>query len=75
MEEGPSEASRSARSKKPSLGDELLQVGNYRLMKTIGKGNFAKVKLARHTPTGREVRLRAREDAGKYPPSPKHTQN
>uniref|UniRef100_A0A3Q3CEU0 non-specific serine/threonine protein kinase n=1 Tax=Haplochromis burtoni TaxID=8153 RepID=A0A3Q3CEU0_HAPBU len=36
----------------------LLQphVGNYRLLKTIGKGNFAKVKLARHMLTGREVR-------------------
>uniref|UniRef100_A0AAY5EW13 non-specific serine/threonine protein kinase n=1 Tax=Electrophorus electricus TaxID=8005 RepID=A0AAY5EW13_ELEEL len=32
-------------------------VGNYRLLKTIGKGNFAKVKLARHIPTGREVSL------------------
>uniref|UniRef100_A0A3Q2W716 non-specific serine/threonine protein kinase n=1 Tax=Haplochromis burtoni TaxID=8153 RepID=A0A3Q2W716_HAPBU len=31
-------------------------VGNYRLLKTIGKGNFAKVKLARHMLTGREVR-------------------
>uniref|UniRef100_A0A3Q3XER1 Protein kinase domain-containing protein n=1 Tax=Mola mola TaxID=94237 RepID=A0A3Q3XER1_MOLML len=30
-------------------------VGNYRLLKTVGKGNFAKVKLARHTPTGRQV--------------------
>lgn len=30
-------------------------VGNYRLLKTIGKGNFAKVKLARHILTGREV--------------------
>uniref|UniRef100_A0A8C6TWU3 non-specific serine/threonine protein kinase n=1 Tax=Neogobius melanostomus TaxID=47308 RepID=A0A8C6TWU3_9GOBI len=29
---------------------------NYRLLKTIGKGNFAKVKLARHILTGREVR-------------------
>uniref|UniRef100_A0AAY5ESQ2 non-specific serine/threonine protein kinase n=1 Tax=Electrophorus electricus TaxID=8005 RepID=A0AAY5ESQ2_ELEEL len=29
----------------------------YRLLKTIGKGNFAKVKLARHIPTGREVSL------------------
>uniref|UniRef100_A0A8C2FZI9 non-specific serine/threonine protein kinase n=1 Tax=Cyprinus carpio TaxID=7962 RepID=A0A8C2FZI9_CYPCA len=29
--------------------------GNYRLLKTIGKGNFAKVKLARHVLTGREV--------------------
>lgn len=30
-------------------------VGKYRLIKTIGKGNFAKVKLAKHLPTGREV--------------------
>uniref|UniRef100_A0A8C5CQR4 non-specific serine/threonine protein kinase n=1 Tax=Gadus morhua TaxID=8049 RepID=A0A8C5CQR4_GADMO len=38
-------------------GDEPQQphVGNYRLLKTIGKGNFAKVKLARHILTGREV--------------------
>uniref|UniRef100_A0A3Q2G1M1 non-specific serine/threonine protein kinase n=1 Tax=Cyprinodon variegatus TaxID=28743 RepID=A0A3Q2G1M1_CYPVA len=36
--------------------DESQQphVGNYRLLKTIGKGNFAKVKLARHILTGRE---------------------
>ena len=27
-------------------------------MKTIGKGNFAKVKLAKHMPTGQEVRER-----------------
>ncbi|XP_041827848.1 MAP/microtubule affinity-regulating kinase 3a isoform X15 [Melanotaenia boesemani] len=33
-------------------------VGNYRLLKTIGKGNFAKVKLARHIPTGREVAIK-----------------
>ena len=26
-------------------------------MKTIGKGNFAKVKLAKHMPTGQEVGL------------------
>ena len=30
-------------------------IGKYRLIKTIGKGNFAKVKLARHVPTGKEV--------------------
>lgn len=30
-------------------------IGKYRLIKTIGKGNFAKVKLAKHVPTGREV--------------------
>nr|XP_043902644.1 MAP/microtubule affinity-regulating kinase 3a isoform X15 [Solea senegalensis] len=33
-------------------------VGNYRLLKTIGKGNFAKVKLARHILTGREVAIK-----------------
>ncbi|KAM9707320.1 MAP/microtubule affinity-regulating kinase 3a isoform 12-T12 [Menidia menidia] len=40
--------------------DEQQQphVGNYRLLKTIGKGNFAKVKLARHIPTGREVAIK-----------------
>ena len=30
-------------------------IGKYRLIKTIGKGNFAKVKLAKHLPTDREV--------------------
>ena len=35
--------------------DEQPHVGNYRLLKTIGKGNFAKVKLARHILTGKEV--------------------
>jgi len=38
--------------------DEQPHIGNYRLLKTIGKGNFAKVKLARHILTGREVRFR-----------------
>uniref|UniRef100_A0A8C9T8N3 non-specific serine/threonine protein kinase n=1 Tax=Scleropages formosus TaxID=113540 RepID=A0A8C9T8N3_SCLFO len=40
-----------------SCTDEQPHIGNYRLLKTIGKGNFAKVKLARHILTGREVRL------------------
>lgn len=35
--------------------DEQPHIGNYRLLKTIGKGNFAKVKLARHILTGKEV--------------------
>lgn len=43
----------SARGK---TAEESPHVGNYRLLKTIGKGNFAKVKLARHVLTGREVR-------------------
>ncbi|KAG8518156.1 Serine/threonine-protein kinase MARK1, partial [Galemys pyrenaicus] len=42
-----------------SATDEQPHIGNYRLQKTIGKGNFAKVKLARHVLTGREVSLPA----------------
>uniref|UniRef100_A0A8C1UAE8 non-specific serine/threonine protein kinase n=1 Tax=Cyprinus carpio TaxID=7962 RepID=A0A8C1UAE8_CYPCA len=38
-----------------SCSDEQAHIGNYRLLKTIGKGNFAKVKLARHILTGREL--------------------
>ncbi|XP_028274889.1 MAP/microtubule affinity-regulating kinase 4 isoform X3 [Parambassis ranga] len=38
--------------------DEKPHIGNYRLLKTIGKGNFAKVKLARHILTGREVAIK-----------------
>uniref|UniRef100_A0A674A7I7 non-specific serine/threonine protein kinase n=1 Tax=Salmo trutta TaxID=8032 RepID=A0A674A7I7_SALTR len=36
--------------------DEQPHIGNYRLLKTIGKGNFAKVKLARHVLTGKELK-------------------
>lgn len=38
--------------------DEQPHIGNYRLLKTIGKGNFAKVKLARNILTGREVAVK-----------------
>nr|XP_033792759.1 serine/threonine-protein kinase MARK1 isoform X1 [Geotrypetes seraphini] len=41
-----------------SMTDEQPHIGNYRLLKTIGKGNFAKVKLARHVLTGREVAVK-----------------
>uniref|UniRef100_A0A8C9WC35 MAP/microtubule affinity-regulating kinase 3 n=1 Tax=Scleropages formosus TaxID=113540 RepID=A0A8C9WC35_SCLFO len=41
-----------------SSADEQPHIGNYRLLKTIGKGNFAKVKLARHILTGREVAIK-----------------
>lgn len=41
--------------------DEQPHIGNYRLLKTIGKGNFAKVKLARHILTGREVSSKKQE--------------
>ncbi|KAH8277296.1 hypothetical protein KR026_008741, partial [Drosophila bipectinata] len=32
--------------------------GVYKIIKTLGKGNFAKVKLALHVPTGREVAIK-----------------
>lgn len=51
-------SARSTRTGVRSRSSEEPQqphVGNYRLLKTIGKGNFAKVKLARHILTGREV--------------------
>ena len=41
-------------------------IGKYRLIKTIGKGNFAKVKLARHVPTNREVRRTERTLSLRY---------
>ncbi|XP_034715219.1 MAP/microtubule affinity-regulating kinase 3a isoform X1 [Etheostoma cragini] len=52
---------RSARTGVRTRSSEEPQqphVGNYRLLKTIGKGNFAKVKLARHILTGREVAIK-----------------
>ncbi|XP_015280868.1 PREDICTED: serine/threonine-protein kinase MARK1 isoform X3 [Gekko japonicus] len=41
-----------------STNEDHPHIGNYRLLKTIGKGNFAKVKLARHVLTGREVAVK-----------------
>ncbi|XP_057215872.1 serine/threonine-protein kinase MARK2 isoform X10 [Triplophysa rosa] len=41
-----------------STADEQPHIGCYRLMKTIGKGNFAKVKLAKHVLTGKEVAVK-----------------
>uniref|UniRef100_A0A8C0YPT5 non-specific serine/threonine protein kinase n=2 Tax=Cyprinus carpio TaxID=7962 RepID=A0A8C0YPT5_CYPCA len=38
--------------------DDNPHIGNYRLLKTIGKGNFAKVKLARHILTSKEVAVK-----------------
>ena len=33
----------------------LSSIGNYVFQKTVGEGNFAKVKLAKHKLTGAEV--------------------
>ncbi|XP_071835082.1 MAP/microtubule affinity-regulating kinase 3-like isoform X3 [Apostichopus japonicus] len=43
---------------RPRPGDDQPHVGKYRLIKTIGKGNFAKVKLAKHIPTSKEVAIK-----------------
>uniref|UniRef100_A0A3B4GRI5 non-specific serine/threonine protein kinase n=1 Tax=Pundamilia nyererei TaxID=303518 RepID=A0A3B4GRI5_9CICH len=50
-----SSTSRGRNSVATTTSDEQPHIGNYRLLKTIGKGNFAKVKLARHVLTGKEV--------------------
>uniref|UniRef100_H3B4E0 non-specific serine/threonine protein kinase n=1 Tax=Latimeria chalumnae TaxID=7897 RepID=H3B4E0_LATCH len=61
-EKGSTWSSRSlgarCRNSIASCTDEQPHIGNYRLLKTIGKGNFAKVKLARHILTGREVAIK-----------------
>ena len=48
----PTVSSSRSRGMQP---EEQPHIGHYRILKTIGKGNFAKVKLARHVLTGREV--------------------
>ncbi|NXE21908.1 MARK1 kinase, partial [Ardeotis kori] len=41
-----------------STNEEHPHIGNYRLLKILGKGSFGKVKLARHVLTGREVAVK-----------------
>lgn len=61
----PQESKPSGRASMPrcrnsvatTTSDDQPHIGNYRLLKTIGKGNFAKVKLARHVLTGKEVSI------------------
>uniref|UniRef100_A0A672FZA5 non-specific serine/threonine protein kinase n=1 Tax=Salarias fasciatus TaxID=181472 RepID=A0A672FZA5_SALFA len=50
-----SSMSRCRNSVATTTSDDQPHIGNYRLLKTIGKGNFAKVKLARHVLTGKEL--------------------
>ncbi|VDL95962.1 unnamed protein product [Schistocephalus solidus] len=38
--------------------DEQPHIGKYKFIRTIGKGNFAKVKLACHVITGKEVAIK-----------------
>lgn len=56
LDSKPSSKSNMLRGRSSATSaDEQPHIGNYRLLKTIGKGNFAKVKLARHILTGKEV--------------------
>ncbi|XP_062531697.1 MAP/microtubule affinity-regulating kinase 3 isoform X5 [Bombyx mori] len=48
----------STRVSSRSRTSEEPHIGKYKLLKTIGKGNFAKVKLAKHVPTGKEVAIK-----------------
>lgn len=43
----------------PTQGKKQIRVGFYDIEGTIGKGNFAVVKLARHRITKTEVRVHA----------------
>ncbi|XP_066255973.1 serine/threonine-protein kinase MARK2-like isoform X10 [Euwallacea similis] len=53
---GRSNSATSASSRNRQRVDDTI--GKYKLLKTIGKGNFAKVKLAKHVPTGKEVAIK-----------------
>lgn len=58
--QGGDDSSTTPTSRMPSSRSRQTDephIGKYRLIKTIGKGNFAKVKLAKHVPTGREVSI------------------
>ncbi|XP_075307104.1 serine/threonine-protein kinase MARK2 isoform X10 [Odontesthes bonariensis] len=55
---GRTSMSRCRNSVATTTTDDQPHIGNYRLLKTIGKGNFAKVKLARHILTGKEVAVK-----------------
>ncbi|XP_040604373.1 serine/threonine-protein kinase MARK2 isoform X6 [Mesocricetus auratus] len=59
LDSKPSSKSNMLRGRNSATSaDEQPHIGNYRLLKTIGKGNFAKVKLARHILTGKEVAVK-----------------
>jgi len=54
LQGGESTGGGSGRVYSRSRTDEP-HIGKYKLLKTIGKGNFAKVKLAKHVLTDKEV--------------------
>ncbi|ORX75494.1 Pkinase-domain-containing protein [Anaeromyces robustus] len=52
----PSDHKRGHESKNPELN--VASIGNYIIIRTLGEGNFAKVKLAKHKITGAEVAIK-----------------
>lgn len=50
------EVTKTAKKSSTSMRDQTVK--KYRLLKTIGKGNFARVMLARHMPTDSEVAIK-----------------
>lgn len=38
--------------------EDGTSIGRYRFIRTLGKGNFARVKLAKHLLTGRDVAIK-----------------
>ncbi|XP_014475930.1 PREDICTED: serine/threonine-protein kinase MARK2-like isoform X2 [Dinoponera quadriceps] len=56
--DGVGVSSSGSRLSSRSRTSEEPHIGKYKLLKTIGKGNFAKVKLAKHVPTGKEVAIK-----------------
>ncbi|KAK0094968.1 hypothetical protein PV326_009542 [Microctonus aethiopoides] len=56
--DGVGVSSSGGRFSSRSRTSEEPHIGKYKLLKTIGKGNFAKVKLAKHLPTGKEVAIK-----------------
>jgi MAP/microtubule affinity-regulating kinase len=61
-------SSRSRRDKDDTSNPDihLQSIGNYVFQKTVGEGNFAKVKLAKHKLTGHEVKLAPTHESTTY---------
>lgn len=45
-------------SHRPMQNEDGTSIGRYRFIRTLGKGNFARVKLAKHLLTGRDVAIK-----------------
>ncbi|KAG5684317.1 hypothetical protein PVAND_013552 [Polypedilum vanderplanki] len=58
VERKPATIDVAQKIQKKSTSMREQQIGKYRLLKTIGKGNFARVMLARHILTSNEVAIK-----------------